>query len=119
MPTGPCPSTSPCVVSGGDAGAADAASAYRTRRRRSLGAVTAAITPEAQACALAELEGSSCTLPRPYATAILGVQDATVAVNQVTLQPGNIFEDASMTSFEIGWAYDPPSTRYVCVFIED
>ena len=122
-PTGPCGATmSPCIVDGGLAGAAEAASAYRAGviRHPRLGPVTAALTPEAKACALAEVEGSSCTLPRPFADATnLRTQNATDAVIQVTRAPGNIFDDVAMTSFEVGWAYDPVSELYACVFIEN
>ena len=119
---GPCPTSAPCPVPGGLFGAAAEASRYRSRlggRPGKFRAVQAELTPEAKNCALAAAEGSSCTVPSPLATAILPAQDPIAAVDLVTSTPGNIFADAAMTSFEVGWAYDPPSERYFCVFIEN
>lgn len=99
-----CPTQQRCVLAGDAGGAIGAINAYRTQHGEP--AVPGAISSAAQQCALHN--GSGCS--GSWAESQVPKLDGTAAAQKVRTL-GDLL-DPKMTSFGIGWAYDPGSKQY-------
>jgi hypothetical protein len=106
-----CPSDAPCIAHGDIGNAVAAINAYRTSHGAS--AVSGTVTPAAQTCAVTN--GSQCT--GSWAESQLPSPNGKIAVEKV--QSLTDLLSASITSLEVGWAYDPTAREYYFAVISD
>jgi hypothetical protein len=99
-----CPTTSACALDGDVGGAVDAINAYRTQHNQK--AVPGTVSSAAKKCALHN--GSGCS--GNYAESQVAKPTGAAAVAKIS-KLGKLL-DPSLTSFAIGWAYDPQAKQY-------
>jgi hypothetical protein len=112
-----CASTAGCVVAGDDGGAVAALNAYRTSHGRA--AVPGATTGQAQQCALSQGNGSTCA-PH-YAWQPVPTRDGTRVISMIASRSDGRtwLLDPQMTSFSVGWAYQPGGAgQYECAILK-
>jgi hypothetical protein len=112
-----CASTAGCVVADDDGGVVAALNAYRTSHGRA--AVPGATTGQAQQCALSQGNGSACA-PH-YAWQPLPTRDGTRVISMIASRSDGIawLLDPQMTSFSVGWAYQPGGAgQYECAILK-
>lgn len=112
--TGPaphsCPSAAPCALDGDIGNAIAAVNAYRAQHGK--GPVPGAVSAAAQKCALSN--GSDCS--GGWAESQVAGPDGQAALAKVLSFAHDI---NSMTSFEIGWAYDPAGHQYFFAIVQN
>lgn len=106
-----CPGTDACILQGDPARTAAAINDYR--RSNGLTALPTRVTRAAQRCALSD--GSTCS--GNWAETFVATLDGKLAVTK--LQSRAHLLDASTTSFEIGWAFDPRTHRYFLAVVRN
>jgi hypothetical protein len=106
-----CPTSSACALDGDVGGAVDAINAYRTQHDQK--SVPGSVSSAAKKCALAN--GSGCT--GGWAESQVSKPTGAAAVAKIS-KLGRLL-DPSMTSFEVGWAYDPQSKQYYFAIIRN
>ncbi len=106
-----CPTSSACALDGDVGGAVDAINAYRTQHNQK--SVPGSVSSAAKKCALAN--GSGCT--GGWAESQVSKPTGAAAVAKIS-KLGRLL-DPSMTSFEVGWAYDPQSKQYYFAIIRN
>ena len=101
----PCPSAAPCTVPGDGGGAVAAVNAFRVSHGGK--AVPAAVSAQAQQCALQQGNGPTC-VPH-YAWQPTPVQDGARAVAGIAGRGDGTqwLLDPAVSSFSVGWAYAP------------
>jgi len=112
-----CASTAGCVVAGDDGGVVAALNAYRTSHGRA--AAPGATTGQAQQCALSQGNGSTCA-PH-YAWQPVPTRDGTRVINMIASRSDGRawLLDPQMTSFSVGWAYQPGGAgQYECAILK-
>lgn len=113
-PTGPaphsCPTSAPCALDGDIGNAIAAVNAYRAEHGKP--SVPGSVTPAAQKCAASN--GSQCS--GGWALTYVSQADGQAAVDKVRSRAHDIL---TMTSFEIGWAYDPAGHQYYFAIVQD
>jgi hypothetical protein len=112
-----CASTAGCVVAGNDGGVVAALNGYRTSHGRA--AVPGATTGQAQQCALSQGTGSTC-VPH-YAWQPVPALDGTRVISMIAGRSDGVawLLDPEMTSFSVGWAYQPGGAgQYECAILK-
>jgi hypothetical protein len=112
--TGPaphsCPTSAPCALDGDIGNAIAAVNAYRSEHGKP--AVPGTVTAAAQQCALSN--GSDCS--GGWAESQVASADGQAALAKVLSFAHDI---DTMTSFEIGWAYDPAGHQYFFAIVQN
>ena len=112
-----CAATAGCVVAGDDGGVVAALNAYRTSH--GAAAVPGATTDQAQQCALSQGNGSACA-PH-YAWQPVPTRDGTRVIGMIASRSDGRawLLDPQMTSFSVGWAYQPGGAgQYECAILK-
>ncbi|MBN9619802.1 MAG: hypothetical protein J0H43_08730, partial [Actinobacteria bacterium] len=106
-----CPGTTTCVLTGDVGNAIAAINAYRTQHGQP--AVSGAVSPAAQTCALNN--GNGCT--GGWAETEVPAPDGPAAVQKI-LQFAKLL-DPGLKNFGVGWAYDPGAKLYYFAIIRN
>ncbi|MEO6887181.1 MAG: hypothetical protein ABI232_12985 [Jatrophihabitantaceae bacterium] len=107
----PCPAAKSCVVTG-DGGAIAALNAFRTKN--GVAPVAAAVTANAQTCAMNKGGGAAC-VPH-YAWTSVPTQSGTLAITKIESFGKAWMLDPKAQSFNVGWAY--VGGQYNCVLLK-
>jgi hypothetical protein len=99
----PCPSAAPCAVPGDEGGAVAAVNAFRVGHGSK--AVPGTVSANAQQCALRQGNGPTC-VPH-YSWQPIAVQDGPRVVGMIAARDSRWLLDPAMTSFSVGWGYQP------------
>ncbi|WP_375478447.1 hypothetical protein [uncultured Jatrophihabitans sp.] len=108
-----CPSDQSCALQGDPGGAIDAVNAYRAQHGQKR--VDGTVSKSAQACALSN--GSTCS--GGWAESQVAKLDGPTAVKQIANIGNSGLLDSGMTSFEVGWAYNPSAHQYFIAIIHN
>jgi hypothetical protein len=111
MGTTSCPTSQTCILEGDPGNAIAAINDYRTTHGQP--AVPGQVSPQAQTCAVQN--GSGCT--GGWAETMVSTPDGAEAAKKL-VQLGRLL-DPKMTSFEVGWAYDPGAKLYYFAIIRN
>lgn len=112
VPTPSCPDTSICAVKGDLAGATTAINRYREQNGQKP--VTATITSAAEKCAVSS--GNDC--PSSFVWVHVTDLSGTALVNGVKgFNSGQDLLASGVTTYQLGWAYDPQSKTTTCAVI--
>lgn len=106
-----CPTSATCALDSDIGNAVAAINAYRTQH--GLPTVSGSVSDPAKQCALSN--GSSCT--GSWAESQVPGPDGNAAVAKIA-QLGKVL-DPTMTSFGVGWAYNPQNKQYFFAFVRN
>jgi hypothetical protein len=111
----PCPSATPCAVTGDDGGVVDAVNKFRVSHGRP--AVPGSVSANAQQCALKQGNGPTC-VPH-YAWEAVPTQDGQMVITMIAGRSSGLqwLLDPGISSFSVGWAYAPGS-GYECAILK-
>jgi predicted nucleic acid-binding Zn ribbon protein len=104
-----CPSDAPCIAHGDIGNAVAAVNAYRAQHGQP--AVSGKVTPNAQTCAVSngnQCSGSWAETQLPTANGKLAAQKVSSFTDLLS---------TSITSVQVGWAYDPTAHQYYFAII--
>jgi hypothetical protein len=109
-----CPTSSPCTLSTDGGDMIGAINAYR--KQNGVAPIQGTVSRAAQQCAIQNGDSSAC--PSSYYWEPVSAWDGKQVVQKIIGNGGGAYLlDPSISSFAVGWSFDPGSKQYDCAVV--